>query len=145
DASVFRVDPNNTLSFSFDPTKVTGENGNDGFDDGLNRLPGSKHIEWFTNVQINDNERVDENGVPLQNAARYKGFINCKAMGFTRLDDTQIGGIRITNESGVTYHYALPVYSYDEHQYSGRRDEEDRHFFNLYKKPSWYAYTWLLT
>src|SRR5688500_7202420 len=51
----------------------------------------------------------------------------------------------ITNESGVTYHYALPVYSFDEHTYSGRVDYKNSHQFNTYRKSERYAYTWLLT
>jgi hypothetical protein len=135
----------NPLSFVFDANRITGENGNDGYDVDLNVLPGSKHVEWFTNIQINDNERTDEFGQLKPDAAIRKGFINCKALGFSRDDNSQIGGFKVTNESGITYHYALPVYSFDEHQYTGRVDEQGKHQFNVSKKPQKYAYTWLLT
>lgn len=138
----------NPLSFAFDPSRITGENQNDGYDVTSNVLPGSKHVDWFTNIQINDNERTDQNGQPIPpgpDAAIAKKFINCKALGFTRSDDSQIGGFKVTNESGVTYHYALPVYSSDEHQYTGRQDEQGNYQCKMLKKPQKYAYTWLLT
>ena len=144
----FVSDASNPLSFTFNSNKKTGENENEAFNNATNVLPGSKHVEWFTNTQINDNNRVDTLGQsvpPGPDAAISRGFINCKALGFTREDSKQIGGFKIINESGVTYHYALPIYSYDEHQYSGRVDEQNKHLFNLYKKPEKYAYTWLLT
>ncbi|MEO1050964.1 MAG: RHS repeat domain-containing protein [Bacteroidota bacterium] len=58
----------------------------------------------------------------------------------------KIGGFKVTNESGVTYHYALPVYNYNE--YSRTRIKETRenvaeHRENFNRAP--YAYTWLLT
>ncbi|MEO1049327.1 MAG: hypothetical protein AAFX87_01785 [Bacteroidota bacterium] len=58
----------------------------------------------------------------------------------------KIGGFKVTNESGVTYHYALPVYNYNE--YSRTRLKETRenipeHRENFNQAP--YAYTWLLT
>ena len=51
----------------------------------------------------------------------------------------------ITNESGVTYHYALPAYSYDEFMKSKKIDESQGQAFNSLKKPEKYAYTWYLT
>ena len=35
-----------------------------------------------------------------------------------------MGGVSITNESGVTYHYALPVYSYEEYTYTRKIDTQ---------------------
>ena len=60
--------------------------------------------------------------------------------------DNQIGGYSITNASGVTYHYALPVYNFNEYQKTELKNPKDgaatyREEYN--KTP--YAYTWLLT
>lgn len=108
---------------------------NDGYKN--NHLAGSKHIEWFTNNQINNGE------------AKINGFIDCRASGFVRQIssglETQIGGYTITNESGVNYHYALPAYSYDEVVYTENIEKGKGHTYNRLKKPTKYAYTWYLT
>ena len=126
------------VSFDFDGNIVTGKNGNDGFAN--NHLAGSKHIEWYTNQEI----LLAKPGVnPFE-----EGFINCTADGFQRDNNLQAGGFSITNSSGVTYHYALPAYSYNEFMKSVNsttKQEEDGLSFNSLKKPEKYAYTWYLT
>jgi len=118
------------LKYDFVTPPVTGLNGNDG--GSRSKLAGSKYIQHFTNAQI-------KNGA--------NGFIETTATGFQRVQtpDEQIGGFKVTNESGVTYHYSLPVYNSDEFQYSERRDDEDVETHNYISKPTKYAYTWLLT
>ncbi len=117
---------------------VTGEYGVDGIKD--NHLAGSKHIEWYTNEQIiGEGTDID----PFT-----EGFIDQRATGFERENNSQIGGFMITNESGVTYHYALPVYSYDEYMKSENTEEfrkEKGDTYNELFKPEKYAYTWHLT
>ncbi len=144
----FQTDAQTPLTFSFDPNRLTGESGSDQFDEEENFLPGSKHVRWYTNRQILYGTGRDVNGDPYPpstDAAIHDGFIDCRALGFARLNDDKVGGYKIVNESGVTYHYALPVYSYDEYQYSGRLDDHLIHRFNSLKKIERYAYTWLLT
>jgi len=118
------------LSYSFRNEPLTGENGDDGIVD--NNLAGSKNVSYFKNSQIKNNPHA---------------FIEATATGFDRSStiDEQIGGYQITNESGVTYHYSLPVYSSNEFYYSERRDVEDQLTFNYHSKPTQYAYTWMLT
>lgn len=98
-------------------------------------LVSSKHVEWFTNQEISSGK------------ARQLGFIDASCTGFTRPTSTtmldQIGGFKITNESGVTFHYALPVYCGDEYYLS--RSIYDKVMYNDLYKPSQYAYTWCLT
>jgi hypothetical protein len=58
----------------------------------------------------------------------------------------KIGGFKVTNESGVTYHYALPVYNYNEYTRTRVRNPKKgaptfKESFN--NEP--YASTWLLT
>lgn len=137
--------PSNPISLQFDANQTTGESGTDGFEVSTNNLPGSKNIVWYTNTSILDNDRQDGQGNPIPSAAKNGGFIACRANGFVRPDDDQIGGFKITNESGVTYHFSLPVYSREEYSYSGKVDEENKHMFNVHNKSSPYAYTWLLT
>lgn len=121
------------LSFKFDSNRVTGESGSDGYDEQRNILPGSNHVEWFSNAAIGNGE------------AGVRGFRETSSAGFHRDDDNMIGGFMVTNPEGVVYHYSLPVYSFDEHQYSGKIDEAGKHLFNTTKNQHKYAYTWLLT
>jgi hypothetical protein len=59
---------------------------------------------------------------------------------------SKIGGFKITNETGVSYHYALPVYSYNEYTRSKMKDpRKGTSTFREYKNDEPYAYTWLLT
>ncbi|MEM7551346.1 MAG: hypothetical protein AAF363_16820 [Bacteroidota bacterium] len=100
---------------------------------------GSKHIEFFTNDDI-----INDNASVLRS-----GFIDTRSKGFSRKASgafkEQIGSFKITNESGVTYHYSLPAYVKDEYVYSENTDDKDvESFNNLYKKHG-YAYTWFLT
>lgn len=104
-------------------------------------LMGSRHIEWYTNAQILnlDNSKNPESD----------GFIDCTSTGYTRSHEgnlgTQIGAFKITNESGVTYHFALPAYSYDEYSYSENNQKDKGDTYRELKRPEKYAYTWFLT
>jgi len=56
-----------------------------------------------------------------------------------------IAGFAITNESGVTYHYNLPAYNYDEESYQENSRKSSGLRFNRQTKSAGYAYTWHLT
>lgn len=125
---------NDQISFDFDGNIVTGKEEQKGFEN--NHLAGSKHIEWYSNIEI-------LGGNPAQ-----EGFISCVAQDFVRSADYQVGGFSITNSSGVTYHYALPVYSYAEFMKtvnSTTKQATEGLSYNTLSKPEKYAYTWLLT
>lgn len=96
-------------------------------------LHAGKPIEWKTNQEF-----VNGTGPVV---------LETTASGFSRNTKPvdQIGGFSITNESGITYHYALPVYSFDEHIYTEKIDASNGETFNHLKKTEPYAYTWLLT
>ncbi|MEO1098196.1 MAG: hypothetical protein AAFX57_10640, partial [Bacteroidota bacterium] len=127
------------IDYSFGGAYTAGEDGF-GYDATNNQLAGSKHVEYFTNTDITSGD------------AMLKGFIEADGTtGFSRpstvtsgLED-QIGGYKITNSSGVTYHYSLPAYSYDEFQRTDNTEEAEGHAFNTSSKPTAYAYTWFLT
>lgn len=157
-SSEWSADVNNSEpTYNFSNTVNYGNNdGQYGYDESINRLEGTNHIEYFTNDQINDN------------TAAARGFIDCDAAGFVRGTNAntgtigqtqnptigkQIGGFMITNSSGVTYHYALPAYSYAETQ---RTENEpyanltNRSLNKMFRytdltKNEAYAYTWYLT
>lgn len=138
EAGNFKVDVNdrsNYLSFQYNNDIITGETGSDGYHAENNRLAGSKHVVHYTNAEI----LRQTNRNPFA-----EGFINTKAAGFVRENNAQIGGFMVTNESGVTYHFALPAYSYDEYMKS-ENVKAKVETFNELKKPEKYAYTWYLT
>ncbi|MBK8293026.1 MAG: hypothetical protein IPK96_20905, partial [Flammeovirgaceae bacterium] len=61
-------------------------------------VPGSKHIEYFSNQEM----------VTQRAAMLNRGFLDCSAKGFVRDNisaGSQVGGFKITNPSGVTYHF----------------------------------------
>lgn len=132
------ISANETWSSSTSPLvaeeglSTTGESGTDGLVN--NKLLSSRNIDWYSNSEIKNNQAT--------------GLVECNATGFVRDSESlkdQIGGFKITNESGVTYHFALPAYAYDEYQYSENIKQTDGKTFNEFKKPSKYAYTWFLT
>ncbi|MEN7551261.1 hypothetical protein AAG747_25310 [Rapidithrix thailandica] len=124
----YNEDPNTLTPLSLNGSALEPETGE--FVDYV--LPGSQSINWFTNKEI------------LNGLAKSQGFINCTAPGFVRPDDDQIGGIMITNTSGVTYHYALPVYAFGEYSKS-ENTTSTVESYNELRKPEKYAYTWYLT
>jgi len=125
---------NGGVAYPFDSQPSYGNNdGNFGYTTSTNRLVGSKNIESFTNQEI------------INGSAAQKGFINTKSTGFARDNNTQVGGFMVTNESGVTYHYALPAYSYNEHVYTELISRRNGLNYNHLTKSARYAYTWFLT
>jgi len=125
------------VNVGFDNSQQTGDNGSNGYVN--NHLVGSRHIEWYTNREILTNTEEKD--------ANADGFLDCIANGFDRwtTNQDQIGGFMITNESGVTYHYALPVYTKNEFVYSENTDKSRGNTYNSLSRPEPYAYTWLLT
>jgi len=144
--SLFQTSTVNSLTYNFNAPIITGESGSDGYNLSNNNLAGSRAIKWYTCHQIADWPHTDNNGqnIPATaTSAYYDNFIKSPNAAYTK--GGQIGGFKITNESGVTYHYALPAYSYDEYGYTGRVDNQGKYYFNHFKKTDPYAYAWLLT
>lgn len=109
-----------------------------GFNDQDQHLAGSKHIEWYSNAEIKNGN------------AKANGFVDCKSNEEREIVKygydvaKQVGGFSITNESGVTYHYALPVYAYGEFSKSFSSEKPNDIFQNNTNFQP-YAYTWFLT
>jgi hypothetical protein len=106
-----------------------------------NKLAGSKSIDYFTTKW---DGTVWDNG--------FNKFITPVVKGLDRIAHTSnatvskhIAGFSITNESGVTYHYNLPAYSYGEEIYQQRIDTSEGLYFSRQTKGEGYAYTWYLT
>ncbi len=111
---------------------------NEGFNSTKNQLAGSRHVEYFTNSEIRTGD------------AKLRGFIDYTT---TQREITfgaqnaaignQIGGFSITNATGVTYHFALPVYAFGDYTkiVSGDNNQNSHEESRVHP----YAYTWLLT
>jgi len=123
------------IAYDFDGERTAGEGNNSyGYNETSNELAGRRHIEYYTNSQI------------INGSAQINGFIDTNSSGFERANNSQVGGFKITNESGVTYHFALPAYTRSEYQYSENTDFEEHGFsFNERFNNTAYAYTWFLT
>lgn len=131
---------NPTVSqFNFANAVYGNNDQNYGYDASENRLAGSKHVQYFTHEEISSGN------------AKAKGLISGPGNGYLfdlnpEIVAKQIGAFMITNASGVTYHFALPVYSMEETVYSERiaRPSGSLTYNSLYKHFK-YAYNWMLT
>ncbi len=108
-------------------------------------LAGSKHIETYTNKEI---ANAIQYGQSVSGLKQYKNLSASERRNFVVGNDNiedQVGAYTVTNESGVTYHYTLPVYTYDEFIESYRPNTGQGVSRNSQDNPHPYAYTWLLT
>ncbi|HWZ22305.1 MAG TPA: hypothetical protein VNW06_06595, partial [Cytophagaceae bacterium] len=159
------LNTDNLLGSSLDNYKVTNSNyaiGKDqkmyndntstDFNSTTGALAGSKHVEWFTNDEITNAFLPGaDNSYP--NRALAKGFIPNVTDRNTFFSDgiygvnipDNIGGFMITNSSGVSYHYAQPVYNFEETQVMYANTANQGNSYRRIDKPVPYAYTWLLT
>jgi Family of unknown function (DUF5977) len=87
-------------------------------------LAGSKHVDVGLKIK-------PRNAKGYLKTDRYRGGM--------------IEGFSITNESGVTYHFGLPAYTFSEENYQEKIDRSGGLSFNRVSKPNPYAYTWYLT
>ncbi|MGF7230341.1 hypothetical protein [Arachidicoccus sp.] len=125
---------NNYANAPFDASPQYGnEDGNTGYNGG-NRLEGSKHIDVGLKIYPSNCPGYDSSGA---HTGPSGGIV----------DSHQIKGFSITNESGVTYNYGLPAYSYGEEAYQEKvGTKETGHLsMNRQTKTQAYAYTWYLT
>jgi len=111
----------NAQTLPFDLAPVHGLDGNDGFSN--NQLAGSRHIDTEIKVRPYNIQGYDK----------------------SKYSSGMIEGFTITNESGVTYTFGLPAYSYGEEAYQEKLDHSNGYSFNRQKKTVPYAYTWYLT
>uniref|UniRef100_UPI003890D9A2 hypothetical protein n=1 Tax=Arcticibacter sp. TaxID=1872630 RepID=UPI003890D9A2 len=79
-----------------------------------NKLAGSRHIDYFV---TNTDGTVPVYGNKQFIAPFVNGGLTRRAHTSQANRATHIAGFAITSETGVTYHYNLPAYSYDEEMY----------------------------
>jgi hypothetical protein len=107
-----------------------------------NQIHSGTRVRYFTNLEINTNAN-------LYNNTTNSGFIDYKATTNTGTittrrteDNSLIGAFQITDPSGMTYHYSLPVYAFEE--LNCNEDLSTAGFyFSLIKDK--YASSWKLT
>jgi hypothetical protein len=120
-------DPSLNLRFVVPPmdgSPVYGNNdGNAGYNYG-SQLAGSRHVDIG----------------PLIHPRHPLGYAKTD-----RYLDYMIEGFSITNESGVTYHFGLPAYTFNEENYQEKINQTNGATGNRITKPTQYAYTWYLT
>ena len=140
-SGVSTPNPGGPMGHNF-PEITSGQDGLSDLVDGV--LNGaSRNIKHYTNKDIND-AKAEMAATGIWPTALL-GYIETNSSGFDRqtADEDQVGAFRITNESGVNYHFTLPAFTYDEYSYT---ENEGRSLtFNEYKNPEKYAYTWHLT
>ncbi|RBL93324.1 hypothetical protein DF182_12420 [Chitinophaga flava] len=128
------------LPAPFDPNPVYGNNdGTYGYNTATTQLAGSRSIRTIDYATLFG--ASDKKGFLYPSGTT--GFVYNSALA------KSIGGFAVTNSSGVTYHYSLPAYSYNESIYSEKIDPSkgpgQSKSFNRQVKPGKYAYTWYLT
>ncbi|MGJ1439064.1 hypothetical protein [Sphingobacterium siyangense] len=147
--TAFSTDPNTILNSGLPFAAPSGNDANwsSGYNSTNQVLAGSKAIQFF---------KTDANGNVVAPNANVK-FIKPVATGLDRKKhlgpiaagtvNNGITGFTITNESGVTYHYNLPAYTYDEEIYQENtvKNNSSDLKFNRQTKNAGYAYTWHLT
>jgi hypothetical protein len=115
----------------FDGSPLYGFHDNNGNDDGStgygggNALAGSRYVN--TNLQVQP-----RNALGYSKSQRY-------------FDGHMIAGYSITNESGMTYHFGLPAYSYGEQSFQELLNNKTPLTYTRLTRTSPYAYTWYLT
>jgi hypothetical protein len=100
------------------------------------KIASGRNIEWYSNEQI------------VSGAAKNNGFMDTD-LDIGRINTVYypnkgIGGFSITNSSGVTYHYALPLYRSYEAELVGVKGQEETKYSKL-KNSDRIAISWLLT
>jgi len=121
------------------------------------RFAGSKHVEYYTNAEITDlssNGAIAHGFINTSNPNVVRGsngsfplpgsgpaFPNPNFIGLSQ----NIGGYTITNEKGVSYHYALPVYTFNFNQVMQQTSASSGITTRTISNYAPYAYTWLLT
>lgn len=95
-----------------------------------------------TSFQLTGSKYVDVN---LRIHPRtHPGYVKTDKL----VDGGMIEGYSITNESGMTYHFGLPAYSFNEENYQEKvqhNSDGTVNAFNRVTRSTPYAYTWYLT
>ncbi|HVD96806.1 MAG TPA: hypothetical protein VNB90_01295 [Cytophagaceae bacterium] len=115
-----------------------------GYNSTTQQLAGSRHIDWYTLNQVNNNYAKTKGLMGYQNIDnQYIQSGGYRVRQFSPVDTSTIAAFKIVNEDGTTYHYALPAYAYGE-TYKIRAKGNDYNRIESVSNNE-YAYEWLLT
>ncbi|MCD6065593.1 MAG: hypothetical protein K0S33_419 [Bacteroidetes bacterium] len=80
-----------------------------------NRIHSGTYVKYFTNYEINNNANL-YSYTNKSGYLDYKPITNLSTVRRTLPDQRPdvIGAFQITNTSGITYHYSLPVYQWED-------------------------------
>ncbi len=155
----FKTPFNLTKDWSaYDANKITKYTGDYTNTNGENTMWGANYIEYFTNQEIRNHHHY-VNGQGGTASDEIDGFLDFEVVAGSgdrddanQYDPDGIGAFRITNPSGITYHYALPAYSLDEKVSTFDLDDSFNMKtgagvgeLNTYTKNARFAYSWKLT
>lgn len=135
--------------------RAANPNNSNDFNKENGMLAGSRHIEWFTNQEIYDATKLIQGENEAQRLVRLsnlKGFIPDLVNRSNYLEvqgeygqdaPDNIGGFLVTNKTGVSYHYSIPVYNFSD--YTEQSSSVSGESVRKIMKSLPYAYTWLMT
>lgn len=106
-----------------------------------NQIHSGIRVRYFTNAEINNNANL-YNASTTSGYLDYKPITNISTIRRPSADHDQdlIGAFQVTDASGITYHYSLPVYSFEEINYNWNSASN-----YLFYSPNQYASSWKLT
>jgi hypothetical protein len=124
-----------------------------GFNTSNLRLAGGKHVDYFTNSEIvggtaKSNGFIDYPYYIIENSGYASSSNERKKITYSSnsYDVRQrIGGFSVTTEEGMTYHYALPVYTYGNKATKKIATSAGVYASSTSTNQYPYAYSWLLT
>ncbi len=135
--------------------RVSNPDNSSDFNKADGTLAGSRHIEWFTNQEIYDATKTiqgENEAQMLSRLAGLKGFVPDLVNRANYLEvqgeygqdaPDNIGGFLVTNKTGVSYHYSIPVYNFSD--YTEQSSNVSGESVRKITKSLPYAYTWLMT
>lgn len=107
-----------------------------------NQIHSGMFVKYFTNAEINNNSKLFNNASGV-GFLEYKATTNSGTTTNRRTENPDlIGAFQITDKSGITYHYSLPVYSFKDLNYNW---DVSSNVTNYSLKIDKYASSWKLT
>jgi hypothetical protein len=117
-------------------------------------IPQANHVEWYSNDDIRSTTTPYTNGyIDFLEGTTRTDFRNAQiathGYGGTRITQVipgshLIGGYSITRSDGVTFHYSLPVYDYNQYNHIVNNSDSTNKYSTINRIDP-FANTWLLT
>ncbi|HWZ21495.1 MAG TPA: hypothetical protein VNW06_02510, partial [Cytophagaceae bacterium] len=125
-----------------------------GFNSSQNSLAGGKHVDYFTNSEITNGTAksfgfleypyyLDNGGYGSTSPISERIQVTYSGVIYTVIN--RVGGYSIMTEEGMTYHYALPVYTYGNTTTKKIATTSGVYASRTETDQNAYAYSWLLT